>query len=184
MHTAHGPQFGDTEGLRTDLEAAILAHAGLGREGDADTASLLRVIGAAGEAITECEALQRTSVHQARRSGIPWSDIGAGLGISRQAAQQRFAPEETSEKPSDDTRQITGATAFNEMSILEAEGRAGYHLVGFGPLFLTVQASDRIWEHRRIISRNVDKQLRRMEAAGWTYVGSWFPFHYFKRIAD
>jgi hypothetical protein len=32
------------------------------------------------------------AVHRARQQGHPWSAIGKTLGISRQAAQQRFAP--------------------------------------------------------------------------------------------
>ena len=31
-------------------------------------------------------------VDQARRSGASWTDIGGSLGVTRQAAQQRFAP--------------------------------------------------------------------------------------------
>ncbi|HTT51725.1 MAG TPA: Clp protease N-terminal domain-containing protein [Streptosporangiaceae bacterium] len=31
-------------------------------------------------------------VDQARRSGAPWSQIGASMGVSKQAAQQRFVP--------------------------------------------------------------------------------------------
>jgi len=30
-------------------------------------------------------------VDQARRAGLPWAAIGARLGVSRQAAQKRFA---------------------------------------------------------------------------------------------
>jgi hypothetical protein len=30
-------------------------------------------------------------VDQARRAGTPWAEIGAHLGVSRQAAQKRFA---------------------------------------------------------------------------------------------
>lgn len=30
-------------------------------------------------------------VNQARHAGMPWAEIGAHLGVSRQAAQQRFA---------------------------------------------------------------------------------------------
>jgi len=31
-------------------------------------------------------------VDQARRSGLPWSQIGAAMGVSKQAAQKRFVP--------------------------------------------------------------------------------------------
>ncbi|WP_227998563.1 hypothetical protein [Nocardia australiensis] len=30
-------------------------------------------------------------VDQARQAGVPWAEIGARLGVSRQAAQKRFA---------------------------------------------------------------------------------------------
>ncbi|MFR9795187.1 Clp protease N-terminal domain-containing protein [Streptomyces sp. MS06] len=34
-------------------------------------------------------------VDQARRSGASWSDIGKSMGVTRQAAQKRFVPKET-----------------------------------------------------------------------------------------
>jgi hypothetical protein len=40
------------------------------------------------------EALQR-AVHVALDHGATWSDIGGVLGVSRQAAFQRFGPKET-----------------------------------------------------------------------------------------
>lgn len=70
------------------------------------------------------------------------------------------------------------------MQILEYEGKAGYHLVDFGPLYLTVMASNDVWEHRRLLSLNMTSKRAHMEAEGWIYVGSWFPFHYFKRIVS
>lgn len=33
-------------------------------------------------------------VDQARRSGASWTDIGRSMGVSKQAAQQRFVPRE------------------------------------------------------------------------------------------
>src|SRR6476659_4763319 len=33
-------------------------------------------------------------VDQARRSGASWSDIGASMGVSKQAAQKRFVPKD------------------------------------------------------------------------------------------
>ena len=174
----------DHAGLRNDIEKAILTHAGLSASSATDTASLLRLVDATSEALELCGNLQRAAVHQARRSDIPWSEIGGVMGITRQAAQQRFAPEDAPQTPTKSTKRISGATAFNEMQILNMEGKAGYHLVGFGPLFLTVMASDVVWEHRRMYSLNVAGRRARMEAEGWIYVGNWFPFHYFKRIVS
>ena len=76
---------------------------------------------------------------------------------------------------------IKGATAFNEMQILAAEGKAGFHLVGFGAAFLVVKPSRQVWEHRRETVLGW-RERARLEAAGWSYVGGWFPFQYFKRV--
>lgn len=176
--------FLDHTGLRNDIEKAILTHAGLATASKADSNTLLQLIDASSEAAELCEKLQRTAVYQARRADISWSEIGAIMGISRQAAQQRFAPEESPIPLPEGSRQIHGATAFNEMQILESEGKAGYNLVGFGPLFLTVMASKKVWEHHRVVSVNIARKRAQMEAAGWAYVGNWFPFHYFKRIVS
>src|SRR4051812_41483950 len=40
----------------------------------------------------ESDALIGHFVDQARRSGASWSQIGAGMGVSKQAAQKRFVP--------------------------------------------------------------------------------------------
>ncbi|MBN2257579.1 MAG: hypothetical protein JW704_07120 [Anaerolineaceae bacterium] len=170
--------------LRIEIEKAILNRAGLNQSTNTDHDSLLRLVSATNEAAELCTRLHRDAVHQARRAEIPWSEIGAEMGITRQAVQQRFAPEEMLQTQATDIRTIPGATAFNEMQILEHEGKAGYHLVGFGPLYLTVKASNQKWEHRRLFSFNMTEELNFMEKDGWTYVGSWFPFHYFKRVVS
>jgi Clp amino terminal domain, pathogenicity island component len=40
----------------------------------------------------QSDALIGYFVDQARRSGAPWSQIGAAMGVSKQAAQKRFVP--------------------------------------------------------------------------------------------
>jgi hypothetical protein len=48
---------------------------------------------AASEQLNEqSDALLGYFVDQARRSGLPWSQIGAAMGVSKQAAQKRFVP--------------------------------------------------------------------------------------------
>ncbi|MBC3880616.1 hypothetical protein H8K35_03150 [Undibacterium sp. LX40W] len=170
--------------LRNDIEKAILTHAGLSKNSETDPSSLLRLVDATSESVEVCSQLQRAAVHQARRSDVPWSEIGSVMGITRQAAQQRFAPEESNEQAAENSKRISGANAFNEMQILETEGKAGYHLVGFGPHFLTVLASKKVWEHRRLYALNIANKQSQMEDEGWTYVGSWFPFHFFKRVVS
>ena len=42
--------------------------------------------------VTQADSLIGHFVDQARRSGASWSQIGASMGVSKQAAQQRFVP--------------------------------------------------------------------------------------------
>lgn len=122
-------------------------------------------------------------VDAARRSGLSWSEIGDALGISKQAAQQRFRnPADAGVEPSlGDGGQIIRywATAFNEMSILREEGAKEHELVAVAALALVFRRTDHQWEYRRVISSAA--AVGRMEQDGWTYVASWLPFLYFKR---
>ena len=45
----------------------------------------------------QSDALLGYFVDQARRSGLPWSQIGAAMGVSKQAAQKRFVPSQPGE---------------------------------------------------------------------------------------
>lgn len=54
-----------------------------------DTADL-RAVAIAMGAVTDAEKALRVAVHAARRSGRSWGRIAMVLGVSKQAAQQRF----------------------------------------------------------------------------------------------
>jgi hypothetical protein len=161
---------GGPEGLRGMLES--------------DPASFLALVAAARVGAEEADRLLHDAVIRARRAGHSWEAIGALLGTSRQAAQQRFAArEETGSADGDVTperRVLTGVTAFTEMALLEAEGAQGWHLVDFGPLYLVVERSPHRWEHRRL-TVPARKAQARLERDGFAAVGTWFPFRYFKR---
>ncbi len=121
-------------------------------------------------------------VDAARRTGLSWTEIGAALGISKQAAQQRFKLSETADDlVGGDGEEIVrlGATAFNEMSILRDEGRKGRELVRTGALTLIFRATCHPRAYRRRVG--LPSMTAEMKAAGWIYVSSWLPFHYFKR---
>ncbi|MEP3052267.1 MAG: hypothetical protein ABJP48_05925 [Erythrobacter sp.] len=121
-------------------------------------------------------------VDAARRTGLSWSEIGDALGISKQAAQQRF-------KSLDDVDDVSGrageeivrlgAHAFNEMRILRAEGQKGNELVRTGAFALVFRSTSNQWEYLRKIG--TVETTGETDNAGWIYVSSWFPFHYFKR---
>ena len=123
-------------------------------------------------------------VDAGRRASLSWTEIGGLIGTSKQAAQQRFgSPADRAEEGAVEGGLIvrTGATAFNEMSILEDEGKNKRELIQTGPLSLLFRESGSAWEYRRITAFSAEGARRKMERAGWIYVSSWYPFHYFKR---
>ncbi len=174
----------EREALRSSIGQTILSPKRL-RDGlEDDSMAYLQLIQAADIAHQESACLLQDAVHQARRLNHSWQSIGEVLGVSRQAAQQRFKPAmESIELDESRCRRISGATAFNEMEMLRIEGKAGYHLVGFGPLFLMVQESEQQWEHIRIVAfAGSQSPGQRLTSEGWIYVGAWCFFQYFKRV--
>lgn len=169
----------DLSSLKASLESAILGHAHLAQAKPGDTNLLLQLVQVTGKASSICSDFQRSAVHQARRSEVSWLEIGDALGISKQAAQQRFGL--TDIEAPEGIRVVEGVTAFNEMTILSEEGKMGFHLVGFGAFTLFLKPSRKKWLHSRELGINIRKIRQRKEAAGWEHVGSWFPFHYFKK---
>ena len=129
-------------------------------------------------------SLQRW-VSAGRREGMSWTDIGDVLGISKQAAQQRFRADFGSDGPEgpDQIEVRLGATAFNEVRILEQEGGRGNELLRVGALGLVFRKTADVWEYRRVVALSSPMAEAAMAKEGWTYVASWFPFHYFKRLA-
>jgi hypothetical protein len=63
------------------------------------TIDLRSWIAAAQHDANAAERTLRAAVSRARQAGLAWSVIGAQLGVSRQAAQQRFAPNVNADKP-------------------------------------------------------------------------------------
>lgn len=122
-------------------------------------------------------------IDAARRADMSWTEIGETLGISKQAAQQRFGRGGGNADGSDAgeaTFVRTGANAFNEMRILAEEGRNGNELIGLGVLTLIFRRSDHRWEYCRRIGTGSD--AARLQAEGWAHVASYLPFHYYKRV--
>jgi len=170
--------IGIPEGLRGGLET--------------DPQEYLRLVVASRTAAEETSRLLRNSIAGARAAGQSWDTLGKILGVSRQAAQQRFGPAPVPQEPASDgfrgfeRRVLTPLTSFDEMAVLADEGRRGWHSVGYGSFFHLVEASDRQWEHRRLVwsPRNMER-IREFEDAGWGVVGtSTFPWAYFARERD
>lgn len=59
---------------------------------DLPASSLLRLVGAGRLMVEEAERWMRQSVADARAAGCSWTSIAEELGVTRQAATQRFGP--------------------------------------------------------------------------------------------
>ena len=122
------------------------------------------------------------AVRAARAGGHSWAAIGATLGLSRQAAQQRFGrpSDETSadEAQADGFRWLGPVTAFDEMAELELAGRMGWHTVGAGLFRHKMERTDTQWEHKRVVWR---RPIAHYTVDGWTLGCRAFPWLYLVR---
>ncbi len=66
---------------------------------EAEDISDLRAVAAASEAARADEARLREAVGVSRAHGRSWNHVAVALGVSRQAARQRFAQHETEVVP-------------------------------------------------------------------------------------
>jgi hypothetical protein len=175
--------------IREAVAEAVLTACEQGRRApDTDPDAHLVIVAASIVAAEETSRLLRQSITGARGAGHSWEALGRLLGISRQAAQQRFG---TSAADRDGSvagdaparRVLKPLHAFNEMEALAREGRRGWHVVDYGYLFHLVEASPHKWEHRRLWWPS-GRRRRLLEEQGWEpIVPSDFdsPWAYYKR---
>lgn len=118
-----------------------------------------------------------------RRAGISWTEIGNALGISKQAAQQRFGVGGTDGAlpPTNGELIFRRArhTSVGEMNILREEGQRGSELIATENNALVFRPTNEIWEYRRRIG--FGSMRKAMASEGWTLVSTWPPLSYFKR---
>ncbi|MDL5350756.1 hypothetical protein [Microbacterium sp. zg-YB36] len=142
----------------------------------------LALINGAARAEAEARGILQRSVAAARGGGASWALIGAELGMSRQAAQQRFGgssdtASEIADQSDADERWLGPVTAFDEMAELDAAGRAGWRTVEAGMLAHRMQRTDTQWEHRRVLWRTPPADIRE----GWQVACRAFPWIYLVR---
>lgn len=168
--------------LADGLGAAILA-AG---EQHADPLAVVSRVVAAEDAVRD---LLRQAVVAARAAGCSWAAIGAELGMSRQAAQQRFGGGRSDDRrdgrqshghhsAGDTERWLGPVTAFDELPELELAGRLGWHTVEAGMLCHRMVRTDTQWEHKRVVWPG---SPARNEKAGWQIGCRAFPWVYLVR---
>ncbi|MFI1258032.1 hypothetical protein ACH4U6_30210 [Streptomyces netropsis] len=177
----------ETARIREGIAGAVLgAPDGLAESLEHDPDGFLRLVAATRVGAEESSRLLREAVQGARAAGHSWDTVGRILGVSRQAAQQRFSVKGDSApsgagKGIGERRVLTPLTAFDEMQALAEAGLERWELVDYGPLYHVVEASDHPWEYRRVPFA-VGGRHRRMEAEGWIQVGTGsFPWRYYKR---
>lgn len=174
--------MGESDENFTDAIAQAIARLdpGLERRLGRDPQAHLDLVVLTQRAQDEIGSLLRSAVVAARAAGHSWEQIGRSLGMSRQAAQQRFGRMIREEGDPGENRRLVGLTAMREMEELDAWGRHGWHSVRFGPMFHDVQRSSVQWEHRRNVIGS--RAARELEQQGWQRIGTlWFPWVYFKR---
>lgn len=155
--------------LAGTLGEAILA--------DVDPDDRLALVRRTAEADQVTGELLQQAVHAARAGGHSWSAIGTTLGLTRQAAQQRFG--RTSDiPPSAEERWLGPVTAFDEMRELEIAGRLGWRTVEAGLLRHRMVRTPTRWEHKRVLWTG---GLGRHERDGWQIGCRAFPWVYLVR---
>lgn len=140
-----------------------------------DALDLVRHTAAAESAVRD---LLQQAVGAARADGHSWAAVGAALGMSRQAVQQRFGGRADEGALTDEERWLGPVTAFDEMPELELAGRLGWHTVGAGMLRHRMVRTPTQWEHRRIVWSG---SLARHEKDGWVVGSRAFPWVYLVR---
>ena len=144
--------------------------------------SYLDLIDLTSRSAEEIAQLLQSAVTSARQASVSWERIGKHLGMSRQAAQQRFGRvlDSTNSHSSNEKRRLYPLTAFNEMNALAEAGRAGWHSIGYGMHFHDVIRSNEQWEHLRVAAFGSSRH--RLESEGWHRIGAiWFPWAYYAR---
>lgn len=152
----------DAEGHRLDVE---------------DPGDRLALVRRAAQAERAVRDLLGQSVGAARASGHSWAAIGAELGLSRQAVQQRFGAAAVGATPPE-MRRLGPVTALDEMAELELAGRQGWRTVGAGMFYHLVVHTDTQWEHRRVVWT---RPAAAYENDGWTVAVRAFPWLYLVR---
>lgn len=95
--------------------------------------------------------LQGQAVRAAHDAGVSWSRIGAVLGTTRQAVQQRFDPTYTAREDHVGTTRILGpVTRTEELNHLAEAGRQGWRLIGSFHGEHLLERNDYAWDIMRV----------------------------------
>lgn len=137
----------------------------------------LAIVRSSADAHRVAGELLQQAVSAARAGGHSWAAIGNTLGLSRQAAQQRFG--KVDEASTDrNVRWLGPVTALDEMHELALAGRLGWHTTGAGLMRHRMVRTDRQWEHKRVLWTG---SLSHHQREGWQVGCRAFPWIYLIR---
>ncbi|MFC4375937.1 Clp protease N-terminal domain-containing protein [Nocardia halotolerans] len=107
-------------------------------------------------------------VDQARRSGASWTEIGANMGVTKQAAQKRFVPKQPGDAAAMDPQ--AGFAKFTDrarqvvMDSQESARAAGNGQIALGHLILGLAGQSEGLAAREIVARGVTLEQVRAAA--------------------
>ena len=169
------------EGLAEQIREAVTeaVNTGVRDASHHDETDPLLVVAVTQIAAEHAQQLLSQSVSAARHAGHSWTALGERLGVTKQAAQQRYRSADTPVAgPSQ--RLLKPLTAFDEMGKLADAGAHGWHSISYGWLYHLLEQSGQQWEHRRE-AFPLPGNRKRLEAHGWTHIGTTYPWQYLKR---
>ena len=96
-------------------------------------------------------------VDQARRSGASWAEVGSSLGVSKQAAQQRFVPKAGAAPldPSQGFSRFSDRARAVVVRAQEEAGQAGNETIGVSHLVLALVADSDSTSARAITAQGI-----------------------------
>ena len=136
--------------------------------------AILRSVAAFADIARVSTQLQSQAVATAQDSGLSWAKIGKALGISRQAAQQRFDSRRTETTHDTETTRIVGPVSRNEeVEHINVAGKQGWKLISSLHGEHALQLAGESWEVTRVSIFS----LRALPAAsdGWEASSTRFP---------
>lgn len=105
-------------------------------------------------------------VDQARRSGASWSEIGASMGVSKQAAQKRFVPKRENDlDPEQGFSRFTPRAKNVVMASMNAARAAGNPEIAPGHLALGLLTETDSFAAQALIAQGVDLEALRTSIA-------------------
>lgn len=165
-----------------DLLAAAIAQVDptIARRIEDDPQAHLDLLALTARADTAVDDLLHRAVVAARAAGWSWEAVGSVLGMSRQAAHQRFGAAPDDVPDGHERRRLVGTLPMDEIATLDLWGRHGWRAVGAGPGYHDVERTSAVWEHERAFVGS--RRVKALERQGWQRVGgTWFPWVYLER---